>query len=268
MSRHQPRLPRRAVVQAMLLGAGSLAAGLSASTASAAAPHARWSAILGATVSPSGWVDYAKLRSRYGAELRAYLSELASATESKVRAEAQALWLNAYNAICVQTLIDHDLPKSVPHAKLFGKNIFTERHYQVAGGVRSLDEIEHDILRKRYPDPRLHAAIVCGASSCPRLRAEAYTGARLGAQLTEECQSWIQKERTKVGKRKNALDRAKGVLYASKIFDWYDEDFGGNEEGIIAFVAKYSSASDREYLRSRKVELEFASYDWSLNSAS
>lgn len=232
--------------------------------------HELWDGLLKEHVNKAGRVDYTELRRDGSGILRKYLRELARADLSKIRDERElkAFWTNAYNAICVQTLIDHDLPSSVPHSKVpvFGTNIFTERTYEVAGKVRSLDDIEHGILRKLYRDPRLHAALVCGARSCPRLRPEAYTGKDLDRQLEEECRSWVQKETSDGRKRKNRLDRADRVYYVSKILDWFQEDFGGSERGVLRFLKKYSSADDRKFLEENRVRIEYLTYDWTLNA--
>lgn len=109
---------------------------------------------------------------------------------------------------------------------------------------------------------------MCGASSCPRLRPEAYTAKDIDRQLDEEARRWVQTGRTKDGERKNYLDRRKAVLYASKIFDWFEEDFGGNEEGVLDFVKRYASASDREFLEENRVKVKYLTYSWRLNSQS
>jgi hypothetical protein len=232
--------------------------------------HSRWTEILEATVTGDGWVDYHAIRKSWSRELGLYLRDLGAATAKDLptAAERKAFWINAYNALCVRKLLDSSLPAEVPHASFFGKNIFTERTYRVAGKIRSLDDIEHGILRERFGDNRIHAAIVCGASSCPRLRPEAYAAAKLDTQLDEECRRWVQTGKTKTGKRKNYLDRGKGIYYASKIFDWFEEDFGDSTEGILKFLRRYSSEVDREYLKTHRVKLRFLSYDWRLNSAS
>ncbi len=233
--------------------------------------HNLWQRILEKVVSDAGWIDYAAIQKNHSHEMRAYL-ELLGSTAMPDRSVAgqnvndiRAFWINAYNAICVQTLLDHSLPVKVPHAKLFGKNIFSQRRYRVAGSIRSLDDIEHQILRKEFGDPRMHASLVCGASSCPRLRPEAYQGVRLDQQLNKECMSWIMNETTLSGVRKNRLDKEKRVFFASKIFDWYDDDFGGDDKGVLAFIARHSSAAQRAFLTNTQVELEFVSYDWRLN---
>ncbi|MEM7234256.1 MAG: DUF547 domain-containing protein, partial [Planctomycetota bacterium] len=173
--------------------------------------------------------------------------------------------VNAYNALCVQKLIDHKLPKKVPNAVFFGANIFKESTYKVAGKVRSLDDIEHGILRQSFKDNRIHAALVCGASSCPRLRAEAYEGRKLDQQLDEECRRWIRSGLDLKGKRKNYLDRRRNVFYASKIFDWFEEDFGDSTKGVLKFIKKYASDDDRRFLEANRVTVRYLTYDWTLN---
>lgn len=39
------------------------------------------------------------------------------------------------------------------------------------------------MLRKDFQEPRIHAALVCAAISCPPLRQEPYTGENLDEQL-------------------------------------------------------------------------------------
>ena len=230
--------------------------------------HGRWQRILENHVSGDGWVDYRAIEKEAKGELAAYLKELgkASVDDFKSDAERKAFWINAYNAICMRKLLDHDLPDEVPHAFFFGKNIFTERTYRIAGKLRSLDDIEHGILRKKFDDNRLHATLVCGASSCPRLRTEAYTAERLDEQLDEECRQWVSVGKTKKGHRKNYLDRKKKTFYASKILDWYQEDFGDSEAGVLKFLRKYASESDAKFLGETKVRIRYRDYDWHLNS--
>ena len=232
--------------------------------------HGRWEKLLKTYVTEDGWVDYRGIRSKGAGELKAYLNELASASGSQLasRQEAIAFWINAYNALCIQKLIDSRLPKKVPNASFFGKNIFKERTYKVAGKIRSLNDIEHGILRKKYTDNRVHAALVCGASSCPRLRSQAYTAEKLDEQLTEECVRWVRVGKTKTGERKIYLDRRKKVFYVSKIFDWFEEDFGDSDAGVLRFLTRFCSDSDREFLKNNRVKVRYLTYDWRLNSVS
>jgi hypothetical protein len=241
-----------------------------AGEAAAAGPfdHGRWDKLLKANVSPEGWVDYQALRGRDARELRAYLGELAEAAPAQLDGtdDRKAFWINAYNATCVQALIDAGLPAEVPHAVVIGTNIFTQRSHRIAGSVRSLDDIEHGICRASFKDPRIHAALVCGASSCPRLRPEAYQGSQLNRQLDDQARGWVSWQTTLTGHRKNTLERERNVFRVSKIFQWYEADFGGSPEGVLAFLARYGNPSDREFLATHPVRLEFLDYDWSLNT--
>ena len=214
-----------------------------------------------------GWVSYESFKGKDAAELRLYLKDLAGADPAKLgdRNAQKAFWINAYNAVCIQTIIDAGVPAEVPHARLFGKNIFTQRTYEVAGKIRSLDDIEHGILRKDFKDPRIHAAVVCGARSCPRLRPEAYTGDKLDKQLDEEAKSWITVETTGKGVRKNHLDRPAKTYYVSMLFYWYRGDFEDSEEGVLRFLKKHGDDGDRELLEKNKVRIEYLDYNWSSN---
>ena len=104
----------------------------------------------------------------------------------------------------------------------------------LAGEKHTLNEIEHELLRKRFAEPRIHFALVCAATGCPPLRSEAYRADRLEEQLAEATRHFV---RTSFF---NRLDRAEGILYVSKIFEWYGEDFEdltGHADGkVSAFV--------------------------------
>ena len=228
-----------------------------------------WNRLLEANVNQAGWVDYQSIRSEWNESLKGYIKELGATDidDLTTNSARKAFWINAYNAVTIQTLIDEGLPEEVPHARFFGKNIFKQENYRIAGKVRSLDEIEHEILRKRYSDPRIHAALVCGASSCPRLRPEAYTAEKLNEQLDEEVRIWLRKGLDKKGNRKNYLDRDEALFHASEIFKWFNEDFkGGGKAGVLKFIAQYLPEEDRNFIKKHEVDIEYLDYDWSLNN--
>jgi hypothetical protein len=264
-TRRCPRLP--AAVGSRVVVLALAAAACRSLEAQEKLSHARWDRILKACVTEAGWVDYPRIRKEFAGELKAYLEELgrvelASLGDQNAR---KAFWINAYNAVCVQAILDQNLPAEVPRAKVFGANIFTEAKHKVAGKTRSLDDIEHGILRREFKDNRIHAAIVCAASSCPRLRAEVYDPARLDEQLDDQCRSWINVQKNKKDERKNYLDQEKKVMYVSKIFDWFGEDFGGDEAGVLAFVKRFADEPTRAFLEKNKVRVRYLTYDWSLN---
>lgn len=124
-------------------------------------------------------------------------------------------------------------------------------------GVLTLDEVEHDILRPRFQDPRVHFAINCAAKSCPPLYPEAFVGDRLDAQLDDATRSFINDP--------NQYRIEGDTLVVSRIFKWFGEDF---KDGPLAFFLEYADAPLKEQLEARREALtvDYLDYDWSLNS--
>ena len=128
------------------------------------------------------------------------------------------------------------------------------------GQVLSLNDIEHEILRKELGEPRIHFAIVCASKSCPELRSEAYRAKTLDEQLTQAARSFISDP------SKNRFDAAARTLRLSPIFDWFRADFERSSASLPAFVARYAEPAVATALSSGgEVRIEFLDYDWSLN---
>jgi hypothetical protein len=140
----------------------------------------------------------------------------------------------------------------------------------VLGEPVTLDAIEHQILRKKFNEPRIHAALVCAAISCPPLRQEPFTGEQLDAQLDDQVNKWLVSQGLK-------LDRAQNRVSISSIFKWFGEDWqkqysaddkfvgSSKERAVLNFISKYVSPQDREYLAQGNYKLDYLNYDWSLN---
>ena len=228
--------------------------------------------LLATYVDDRGLVDYEGLQADRE-PLDLYLSDLAAVDEATYtawsEAEQIAYWVNAYNAITLMSIVDQEPIK--PSIKdILG--VWRVRRHAIYGGQKTLDGIEHDTLRKLYDEPRVHAALVCAALSCPLLRTEPYVGDRLDEQLDEQVEEWLAKED---GLR---IDRQEDVVYLSKIFDWFTGDweasygvegdgFTGNsaQKAVLNFVSGYVNESDRDYLEAGDYDVKFFDYDWSLN---
>jgi hypothetical protein len=223
--------------------------------------HAAWTEILQAHVK-DGVVDYSAMRAGARPALARYLDALASVTslDGWSRQEKMAFWINAYNAWTVERVLDAWPVKSIKKLD-WPRGPWKKKFIRVGvhDGPVSLDWIEHDVLRARFVDPRVHAALVCASASCPALLSEAYVAARLNAQLEAQMRAFLGDP------TKNRLDPASGVLWLSKIFDWYGGDFGKDRAALRGFVARYLSASDARAVEERQPEIRFLDYDWSLN---
>jgi hypothetical protein len=257
-----------AVVAGALLPVAPLAAGTVLHAQTRTVDHSAFDALLRAHVR-NGLVDYDAFRN--APEFRAYLDRLAATDPAALgRAEQVALWINAYNAYTIQLINKHGERRSIRNVnktlgvvKAYGP--WQEKLAAVGGRTYTLDEIEQDVLRKRYQEPRIHFALVCAAMGCPPLRSEAYTGARLDAQLDEQARIFLLRS-----PEKNRVDVATRTVHLSPIFVGfrdYIKDFGGSEAAVGRYVARYfPPGPERELLESGSFRVVKTSYDWTLNS--
>jgi hypothetical protein len=224
-------------------------------TVSASVDHAPWNTLLAQYVDDSGRVAYRDLQARDRATFELYLDALAKAqTENMNESEEKAFWINAYNAVIVSGVLQgYTAEGFLGRRRLFGW--FTGR---IAGKDRSPDEIEHQILRKKFHDPRIHFTIVCASSSCPKLRREAYMPERLDAQLDDATQAFLNDP------ARNQID-ARGVAL-SKIFDWFAEDFKTNAGSVVEFVRRFVSKEKKTRLNLEDSDLRYLDYNWTLNA--
>ncbi|NJL47894.1 MAG: DUF547 domain-containing protein [Leptolyngbyaceae cyanobacterium SM2_5_2] len=246
---------------------------VSASTADSAAPlvYDDYARILETYVDDNGLVDYPGLQAN-PEPLKAFIAQLGAVSpatyEGWEEAEQIAFLINAYNAITLESIIAQE-PLKNSIRDIVG--VWNFKQHQVKGQSLTLDAIEHDILRQDFVEPRIHAALVCAAISCPPLRREPYTGAALDAQLEEQVQQWL------AGPHGLDIDRNANRVAISAIFDWFGEDWKlqySVEEGFtgtakqratLNFISQYLSAEDQNYLLAGDYKLEYLPYDWSLN---
>ncbi|PJB95419.1 MAG: hypothetical protein CO080_07940 [Nitrospirae bacterium CG_4_9_14_0_8_um_filter_70_14] len=225
--------------------------------------HAPWDGLLRSFVR-NGVVDYGCMQAHEG-ELDRYLAELVGAPpEGLARAAQLALWINAYNAATVK-LILRRYPqirsiKEIPRR-------WTEQEWTVGGKRYSLEEIENEILRAKFGEPRIHFAINCASKSCPDLAAEAYVAARLDAQLDAATRRFL------IDPVKGArVARARGLfsdretLYLSAIFKWFRADFEAGQT-VTTFVTPFLAPDSRLRLAAHagEVRIDYLDYDWRLN---
>lgn len=211
-----------------------------------------------------GRVDYGALL-RDHADLDRYLAAVAAARPDArpnqwSREEQIAFWVNAYNARVLDGVIRRPGLKSVLDVrKVLGiptLGFFRERR-NTAGERRSLDDIEHRILRARYAEPRLHFVLNCASVSCPALPERALTAATLEADLESATRRFL------ADSTRNRIDPERGMRL-SAIFKWYAEDFRSSDGSVQAFVLRHRPASGK--LRPDP-PVEYLKYDWSLNGS-
>lgn len=201
------------------------------------------------------------------AKFDAYLASLAAADLSALTAtELQALFANAYNAYTIRTILDHvSADGSFSIASIQDvPDVFERKVHRVGGFELSLDNIEHNVLRPVFKDPRFHFAVNCASISCPPLPTRAFTGDALNEQLDAVTRNALT--------HPDYVTIEEDALLLTKILDWYGSDFvnpdyAGSKASVPAFIASYATPEVRELIVSRgdDVRVEFRDYDWRLN---
>jgi hypothetical protein len=213
--------------------------------------HAAYDAILKSHVA-AGQVDYKALKADPNA-LDRYLDELAGVRKPEfvtwTDPQQIAFLANLYNAATLRLIVDHYPVESIKDIGSFFKGPWDQEIVRLFGDTITLNNLEHDILRKDYKEPRLHMALVCAAKGCPPLRNEAYVAERLSEQLDDQSRAYLA---SPLGMR---IDRSKGEVHISSIFKWYGDDFAS----VPAFISKHSGQDVMG------LTIRYLNYDWSLN---
>lgn len=228
--------------------------------------HAAWTDLLQDYVR-DGRVDYAGLKKNGQAALDSYLNHLSGVCAGfYARFDEQqriAFWLNAYNAYMVRLILDNYPLGSVREIGWLPLAAFRNSFIpiRVTGeSSMSLNDIEHDILRKECDEPRVHFAMVCASRGCPDLRSEAYRATDLDEQLDDQARRFINDP------SKNRYVSESRTLELSSIFKWFRADFERGGGQLTDYVGRYSDDSEYRTGKTDGIDVTFLDYDWSLNS--
>ena len=178
--------------------------------------------------------------------------------------EALAFWHNLYHA---GALIATAESRASGHDSILRTpRVFDRAYTRVGGESLTLSDVENGKVR-RFGDPRIHAALVCGSVSCPTLRFEPFTGQALEAQLDDQMRRFVSLGGV-------SIDRSNHTVTLNRIFLWYGGDFvrpdrmpslaPAPKRRLVNTVAWWLSPEDRNHVWTTNPDVEFAPYDWSL----
>lgn len=224
--------------------------------------HAAFDAILRAHVDAQGLVDYAGLAAE-SRGLDDYIDALARADFAALTRDAKlAVLINAYNAWTLRLILDHwplESIKDIPAAERWNAERF-----EIAGQSLSLDALEHQWLRKRFVEPRMHFAINCASIGCPPLRAEAYRTDQLDAQLADQCRIVHTN-----GSRWFTFDTQAGTegatLGLTQIYRWFGGDFEQVAGSVLAFAGRFNARLAKLLDAGDAPAIRWLDYDWGIN---
>lgn len=236
--------------------------------------HSKWDSVLkrhvkvgagsAGAVNGINLVDYAGVKA--DDDFCQYLSQLEQANVQQMQpAEQLAFWMNAYNALCINVIIQHETKNSIQIGSITELSkpndpVWDQIAGKVAGMDISLNGIEHDQLRKVWDEPLVHACIVCASASCPNLRPEAFVVPKLKDQMEDQMRLWMKNDSKGIKLTGNCLE-------LSRIFLWFGADFG-QWQGIRKFLPQFI---EDENLKARVVKgdvsVRYFDYGWQINRA-
>ncbi|UCF99615.1 MAG: DUF547 domain-containing protein [Spirochaetaceae bacterium] len=193
--------------------------------------------------------------------LESYLDSLQGVQVSRLnRDEQKAYWINLYNAATVKVILDHYPVSSITKidlsSGLFSRGPWDAEILTIEGAEVSLNDVEHRILRPIWQDPRVHYALNCASIGCPNLQDRVYTAANVEELLETGAREYINHQR--------GVSFQGNRLVVSSIYDWFQEDFEGSEEGVLRHLRRYAAPELAGKLEDYSGRISYQ-YDWSLN---
>ena len=196
------------------------------------------------------------------AALDAHIAREAARAPSRMgRPDAFAFWADLYNAVTLQVVLAAWPVRSIRSIRPgpLDTGPWKAKRVTVEGRRLSLDDIEHGIMRPTFRDPRVHYAVNCASIGCPNLKRTPWTGANLEADLDAAARTFINSPR-------GVSMRPDGRLTVSSIYRWFREDFGGNDAGVLAHLARYADGALKARIAAG-AGIGGDAYDWSINAA-
>jgi hypothetical protein len=233
--------------------------------ATASIEHEPWSAFLGKyrRIGADGIarISYAMVTPQDRETLDTYIDRLAGLSiGSYARGEQFSYWVNLYNALTVQTVLSAYPVESIRDIDispgLFADGPWDAELIFIEGEEVTLNDIEHRILRPIWNDPRIHYVLNCASLGCPNIGARAFGPDEMESMLDEAARLYINSPR--------GVRIESGALVASRIYDWFNEDFGASEQEIIAHFRRYAGPELAELLIMSD-RIDRYEYDWALN---
>lgn len=205
--------------------------------------------------------DYNAVSDVDRAALADYVIGLQKLHPSQMSVSGQiAYWANLYNAKTLEIILDNYPVASIRDIKsgLFSAGPWGMEVVTVEGKELSLDNIEHDIVRATFKEPRVHYAFNCASIGCPNLAKKAWSADTLDEDLDAAARAYIASPR--------GVRVEDGKVIASSIYKWFKKDFGKNDAEVLDHIRQYASGEKLASLKG-KTKISRHEYDWSLNDA-
>jgi len=228
--------------------------------------HSSWNDLLSRNVRKRNdgvnLFNYGGISAADSHNLAGYIANLSGISISQYNRDEQlAYWINLYNALTVQLILDHYPVDSIRDIKispgLFVIGPWNASLVSIEDENLTLNDIEHRILRPIWRDPRIHYVLSCASIGCPNLRNRAYPSSAMDGLLDQAATAYVNDPR--------GVSIVNGKVSVSKIYDWFISDFGGSENSVLRHIKQF--AKPQLAARLREIgKLSGEHYDWSINA--
>ena len=181
------------------------------------------------------------------------LLEQADPADLKTQNEKLSFWINAYNLLTIDMVIQRDVQDSLKEAAFFKGNVFKANAWTLAGEKLTLEEITRKKLRP-LEDHRFRFALACGAISCPDLMQNPYPADdRLPHMLGNQTRIFLQDS------ERGLRNDGHGHLNASQVVNWMRKDFKKPFQ-IVDFLTDYFPNIPEH------AHVHYLDFDWTVNA--
>lgn len=204
---------------------------------------------------------YAAVTGEDQQSVKSYLTQLQKINVLQLnRNEQKAYWINLYNALTINVILDHYPVKSIMDIDIspgfFSNGPWDAKLLNIQGEDLSLNDIEHRILRPIFTDNRVHYALNCASLGCPNIQNRAFTATNMEKLLDDGARAYINHPR--------GAQMVRGKLQVSSIYKWFQADFGNSEKNVVRHLLQYADGNLVSTLSAYKGKLKF-DYNWDLN---
>lgn len=202
---------------------------------------------------------YAKVTTADHRRLEAYIEHLTRIPLARYNRDVQlAYWINLYNAVLVDLVLDHYPVQSVSDIGGRAASPWRMPVVTIDGFRLSLDNIRYYILGPIWEDSLINYGLSWAALGGPELRGQPYSGDDIYLQLRDSAERFVNSGR--------GLTIKNSRLIVSSFFDWFRDDFGGSSTALITELRSHAepALSARLDLFDR---ISGFAFDWRLNDA-
>jgi hypothetical protein len=207
-------------------------------------------------------IDYYKVSTVDRKILKEYLKSLSNIKiEQYNRDEQLAYWLNFYNALVINLILEHlpinNMREITLSSPLLARGPWQANIVTIAETKLSLYDIKNRIVRPIWNDPRVLYALFDGTVASPSLFEKPFSKGSLDTDLNTITRRYVNSLR--------GVQIQDKEITVSSLYDWFEEDFGGRKQDVIWHITQYANPRLKAQLEKANTINNYV-YNWHINA--